>query len=125
MEICQANTKRGERCNVAAGDDGFCFAHSPRLKAKRDAARHLGGKRRRRIENSTPFPDCDARTLTGLAAFLDSLLRESWLLENSVARSRCLGYIAAVQKSVLIDSEIETRLTALETRLNAERTPTP
>lgn len=41
-------------------------------------------------------------------------MRDTWGLENSVARSRTLGYLAQIQKGVLAVGELEQRVAALE-----------
>jgi hypothetical protein len=114
MIHCKAKTSSGAPCNAKPNASGFCFAHDPERKRERDAARKLGGKHRKRGVSGTPFPDADTKTAQGLTAFLDVLLRETWVLEASIARSRTLAYIVSVQKSVLEVGEIEARISALE-----------
>jgi hypothetical protein len=41
---CRARRRDGQPCTVKALDDGYCFAHSPRLAEKRKAAHAAGGR---------------------------------------------------------------------------------
>jgi hypothetical protein len=119
---CKARNKNGAPCAANAGASGYCFTHNPAMRAKRAAARKLGGKHRRRVVSNQPFPTVDTQTAQGLIAFLDALLRETWKLEPGIARSRTLAYIASVLKTVLEVGEIEERLSALEAEVqNANR----
>ena len=114
-QTCKARTKSGTRCNAAATSSGYCFAHAEDLKAKRDAARVLGGRNRRRIANDVPFPaDVDPSTVKGLTQLLAVLIRQCWELENSIAKHRAMAYLCQVQRGIIESGEIETRLTALE-----------
>ena len=120
MNHCKAKTQNGEPCAARAGASGYCFAHDPAQGRKRAQARKLGGKHRKRGMSDTPFPDCDVKTALGLAAFVEKVMRETWTLEASIARSRTLGYLAQVQKGVIEVGELEERIARLE-QLFAER----
>jgi Family of unknown function (DUF5763) len=117
MTHCKAKTTNGEPCAAKPNASGYCFAHDPELARKRTQARKLGGRNRRRVLNDTPFPDCDVKTAQGLTAFVESVMRETWKLEASVARSRTLGYLAQVQKGIIEVGELEERVAAIETVL--------
>jgi hypothetical protein len=102
-------------------DSDFCFWHSPEHADEAAEAQRLGGLRRRRekaVASAYDFDGLDsvpkARRLLEIAA-LDSLA-----LENSVARSRTLAYLAQVALKALEVGEFEQRLDALE-RLVAPR----
>src|SRR2546428_530953 len=41
---CRATRRDGQPCRVRALEDGYCFAHSPKLAAKRKAAHAAGGR---------------------------------------------------------------------------------
>ena len=41
---CSAPTKTGEPCRGRPGESGYCFAHDPATKDKREAARVKGGE---------------------------------------------------------------------------------
>jgi len=121
-QTCKARTKSGTRCNAAATPSGHCFAHAEDLKAKRDAARVLGGRNRRRIANDVPFPEADPLTVQGLAVILAATMRQCWALENSLARGRVMAYLAATQRGIIESSDLENRIAALESRFSDEST---
>jgi hypothetical protein len=102
-------------------DSEFCFWHSPEHAEEAAEAQRLGGLRRRRekaVAGAYDFDGLDsvpkARRLLEIAA-LDSLA-----LENSVARSRTLAYLAQVALKALEVGELAERIDALE-RLVAPR----
>jgi len=102
-------------------DSEFCFWHSPEHAEEAAEAQRLGGLRRRRekaVAGAYDFDGLDsvpkARRLLEIAA-LDSLA-----LENSVARSRTLAYLAQVALKALEVGELAERIEALE-RLVAPR----
>ncbi len=41
---CSASTKTGKPCHGRPGESGYCFAHDPATKDKREAARVKGGE---------------------------------------------------------------------------------
>ena len=117
MAVCKAKKKDGKPCESAARASGYCFIHDPSQAKERAKARKLGGRNRKRGAGNTPYPDADTKTAQGLTTFLDALLRETWQLEQGIARSRTLAYIVSVQKSVLEVGELENRLEAIESVL--------
>lgn len=114
--MCRGRSKSGERCRANAGKDGYCFAHSPRLKAKRDAARRRGG--RGRAYPRIPSGSDDLSTLEGVRAGLQRVLAATWLLDNGTRRTRALCAVYALALRVL-ESEVKERLDSLESRLEA------
>ena len=119
---CRAVKDDGQPCRAPRlRDSDFCFWHSPEHADEAAEAQRLGGLRRRRekaVASAYDFDGLDsvpkARRLLEIAA-LDSLA-----LENSVARSRTLAYLAQVALKALEVGEFEQRLDALE-RLVAPR----
>ena len=93
----------------------FCFWHDPEHATEVAEARRLGGLRRRKekaVEGAYDFGGLvevsQVRRLLEIAA-LDTLS-----LENSVARSRTLAYLAQVALKALEVGAFEERLRALE-----------
>ena len=121
---CKALREDGGRCQsppLLEGD--FCLMHSPEHAEEMAEARRLGGLRRRReeaVSGASGFEGLgsveDIRRLLEIAA-LDTLG-----LENSVARSRTLAYLAQVALKALEVGELAERIDALE-RLVAPRLP--
>jgi len=121
---CRAVKDDGQPCRAPRlRDSEFCFWHSPEHAEEAAEAQRLGGLRRRRekaVAGAYDFDGLDsvpkARRLLEIAA-LDSLA-----LENSVARSRTLAYLAQVALKALEVGELAERIEALE-RLVAPRLP--
>ena len=119
---CRAVKDDGQPCRAPRlRDSEFCFWHSPEHAEEAAEAQRLGGLRRRRekaVAGAYDFDGLDsvpkARRLLEIAA-LDSLA-----LENSVARSRTLAYLAQVALKALEVGELAERIEALE-RLVAPR----
>ena len=113
---CKFRKEDGEPCRAPPLQDGdFCLWHSPEHADEVAEARRLGGLRRRReraVSGAYDFQGLgdviQIRRLLEIAA-LDTLS-----LENSVARSRSLAYLAQVALKALEIREFEDRLQALE-----------
>ncbi len=113
---CKALKEGGARCQSPPLLDGdFCLMHSPEHAGEVAEARRLGGLRRRRekaVSGAYDFEglaDVDqVRRLLEIAA-LDTLS-----LENSVARSRTLAYLAQAALKALEVGELAERIDALE-----------
>lgn len=113
---CKHRMDDGQPCRAAPlHDSDFCLFHSPEHAEEAAEARRLGGLRRRKekavagaydIEGLDDVPKI--RRLLEIAA-LDTLS-----LENSVARSRTLAYLAQVALKTLEVGEFEERLARLE-----------
>ncbi len=103
-------------------DEPYCFWHSPDHAQEATEARRLGGLRRKR-----ELAVSGAYELHGLASVLDvrRLLEiavlDTLALENGVARSRTLAYLAQVSLKALEVGELEARLGALETAVRGRR----
>jgi len=116
---CKARNENGDPCRQAALREGdFCFWHSPDHTEEAAEARRLGGLRRRRekaVAGAYEFEGFGSveqvRRLLEIAA-LDTLG-----LENSIARSRTLAYLAQVSLKLLEVGELEERVRALESLL--------
>lgn len=121
---CKAQNEKGAPCRQAALQDGdFCFWHSPDHAQEAAEARRLGGLRRRRekaVAEAYEFEGFGSveqvRRLLEIAA-LDTLG-----LENSIARSRVLAYLAQVSLKLLEVGELEERVRALESLLQPRLT---
>jgi len=118
---CSFIKEGGEPCEATPLLDApFCFWHDPEHAKEAEEARRLGGLRRRRekaVSGAYGFEGFESvgqiRRLIDIAA-IDTLA-----LENSVARSRTLAYLAQVGISLLEKGEMEERLRALEEMVRA------
>ena len=113
---CRAVKNDGQPCGAPRLRDGeYCFWHSPDHADELAEAQRLGGLRRRKEKTVAGAYDIEGlddvpkiRRLLEIAA-LDTLS-----LENSVARSRTLAYLAQIALKALEVGEFEARLEALE-----------
>ena len=113
---CKETRKDGLPCQGWAGANSeYCFAHDPALAAERKAARAKGGRARhgRRIVQGGNEP-VRVATVADVVDLLGRAINDTLALENSIARGRCLGYLAGVVVKALEASELEMRVTALE-----------
>ena len=117
---CEAITKLGQPCGAYAGDGStFCFWHDPARVEERRQARAKGGRARHGraigpVDHVAPvvieIPGDTLRILT-------EAINDVRALENSVARSRALGYLCGVVIKAFEVTELEGRMQALETIL--------
>jgi hypothetical protein len=119
---CKALKEDGSRCQAAPLLDGdFCLMHSPEHAEEMAEARRLGGLRRRREKTVSGAYDFEGLTDVGqVRRLLEIAVLDTLALENSVARSRTLAYLAQVALKALEVGEFDERLDALE-RLVAPR----
>jgi len=124
IRACKALKDDGSRCQAPPLLDGdFCLMHSPEHAEEMAEARRLGGLRRRREKAVSGAYDFDGLTDVGqVRRLLEIAVLDTLSLENSVARSRTLAYLAQVALKALEVGEFEDRLDALE-RLVAPRLP--
>lgn len=120
---CKARKENGEPCRQAPlqGKD-FCFWHDPEHAQEAAEARRLGGLRRRRertVAGAYAFEGLE--TVTGVRRLLEVAALDTLGLENSVARSRTLAYLAQVSVRLLEVGELEARLAALEATVNGRQ----
>jgi len=96
-------------------DDDLCFWHSPKYKEDADKARSLGGQRRRREHTVQATYDLEGlETIPQIRRLLEVAVADTLSLENSIARSRALAYLAQVAVMLLEKGEHEERLEAIE-----------
>jgi hypothetical protein len=122
MRACKALKEDGGRCQSPPLLDGdFCLMHSPEHAEEMAEARRLGGLRRRREKAVSGAYDFEGLADVGqVRRLLEIAALDTLSLENSVARSRTLAYLAQVALKALEVGEFEQRLDALE-RLVAPR----
>lgn len=92
--------------------------HSPEHAEAVTDARRLGGQRRRRDATFATIYDFDGlNTVTQIRRVVEIGVIGALELENSLSRSRTLGYLAQVALKTLEVGEIEERLAVLEATL--------
>ena len=114
---CQAVKDDGKRCEAAplTGEE-YCFWHSPKHADDVAEAGRLGGLRRRREKTVAVAYDLDGlATLDQIRRLLEIAVMDTLGLENSIARSRVLAYLAQVALKLTEAAELQERVAALET----------
>ncbi len=113
---CKFVKDGGEPCRAAPLQDGeFCLWHSPEHAEEVAEARRLGGLRRRKEKAVSGAYDVDGLESVGqIRRLLEIAVLDTLGLENSIARSRAIAYLAQVALKVLEVGEFQERLQALE-----------
>ena len=114
--VCQALKEDGSRCEAPPlVDEDFCFWHSPKHAEEVAEAGRLGGLRRRREKTVAAAYDLDGLdTVSQVRRLLQIAVMDTLGLENSIARSRVLAYLAQVALKTLEAGALQERLAALE-----------
>jgi hypothetical protein len=116
----------GDRCHApAVGDSPFCFWHDPDHSDEAAEARRLGGLRRRRERTVAGAYALEGlHTVEQVRRLLEIVILDTLGLENSVARSRTIAYLALALLKTFEAGELQQRLAALEAVLKP-RLPKP
>lgn len=114
--VCQALKEDGSRCEAPPlVDEDFCFWHSPKHSEEVAEAGRLGGLRRRREKTVAAAYDLEGLdTVSQVRRLLQIAVMDTLGLENSIARSRVLAYLAQVALKTLEAGALQERLAALE-----------
>ena len=117
---CLSLTDQGSPCRAAPGlGSDYCFWHDPEHQNEAAEARRLGGMRRRRESTIVgAFEVGDLDSVDDLRRLLQIAVLDTLGLENSIARSRTLGYLTQVGSVLLEKGEMEARLQELEATLS-------
>ena len=117
--VCQAVKEDGSRCEAPPLVDGeFCFWHSPEHTEEVAEAGRLGGLRRRREKTVAAAYDLEGLdTIQQVRRLLQIAVMDTLGLENSIARSRVLAYLAQVAIKTVEAGAFQERLAALESAM--------
>jgi hypothetical protein len=123
--LCQQILPDGRRCRARRiSSSSYCFFHDPESKGKRMAAQRAGGMKNKnrmaRLPELTPdAPLAEAKDVSRLLAQTINQVRRGEL-DPKVANA--VGYLAGILLKSIQESEIETRVAALEaaTRLPSD-----
>jgi hypothetical protein len=109
----------GERCRANAGQSGYCFAHDPSLKAKRDAARKAGGRKRARgaVVLPTNTPDVPLNDVADVVKLLGTTINQCRRGQLDTRAANAIGQLSSVLLRALTEADVEQRLAALEAAL--------
>ncbi len=114
--VCKAVKDNGSQCEAAPLTDGeHCFWHSPEHAEEVAEAGRLGGLRRRKEKAVSGAYDIEGlETVSEIRRLIEIAVLDTLGLENSIARSRTLAYLAQVALKALEVGAFEERLRALE-----------
>jgi hypothetical protein len=117
---CSFRKDDGEPCRAPPlRDSEFCIMHSPDHAEEVAEARRLGGLRRRREKTVAGAYEFEGlRSVEQIRRLLEIGVLDTLGLENSIARSRALAYMAQVSVRLLEVGELEERVQALESVLH-------
>ena len=116
---CKAAKENGESCRAAPlQNSDYCAMHDPAHADEMAEARRLGGLRRRKEKAVSGAYDIEGlENVQQVRRLLEIAALDTLSLENSIARSRTLAYLAQVALKALEAGEMEERLRALEQAL--------
>ena len=114
--VCKATKDDGSPCEAAPITGGdYCFWHDPERAEEVAEAGRLGGLRRRKEKTVAAAYDLDGLdTVDQVRRLLQIAVMDTLGLENSVARSRTLAYLAGIALKVVEVGDMQERLAALE-----------
>jgi len=113
---CAFQSPDGKPCRAAPLRDGeFCLMHSPEHIKEVQEARRLGGLRRKRESTvSSAYQFESLTSVEGIRRIIEVAVIDTLAMENSVARSRTLAYLAQIALHTLELGDLEERIVALE-----------
>src|SRR5438552_12758462 len=100
---CTALRGDGRPCRATPmADEPFCFWHSPATAEEATEARRLGGAHRRKKRAVASIDGLRGlRTVEDLQATLETVVIETFAIENSISRNRAIsGMLATAAKLV-------------------------
>jgi len=119
---CAFRFQDGRPCRAAPMHDGeFCLMHSPEHTQEVQGARRLGGLRRKRevaVSGAYDFDGLD--TVGSIRRLLEVAVLDTLSMDNSLSRSRTLGYLAQIALRALEVGELEQRVEVLEQAVHAD-----
>jgi hypothetical protein len=122
---CKGSTKSGAACRVAPlVESDYCFTHDPATAGERKAARSKGGAARhgRLIGTAGAVEPVNVKSTADIVRLLEQAINDCFAMENSLNRSRTIGYLAGVACKALELDELADRVAALESVLKARDT---
>jgi hypothetical protein len=118
---CREKNAQGEPCGATPrGESDLCLWHDPELKQVADDARRLGGQRRKR--DATLFAAYDLEGLRGMEQIqrlVEVAVTDLFAVEGGIQRAKALLSAAKTAADLWKTSELEERLTQMESVLLA------
>src|SRR5919106_7010606 len=122
---CAALKPNGARCRAnPLRESDYCLMHDPEHAGAVAEARKLGGLRKRREAALVGAYDLEGLdSLAVLERVLEIALLDTLGLDNSLNRSRTLGYLVGIGTRLWQEGETEERLRALEAAVQRQKMP--
>jgi hypothetical protein len=125
MNICQFIRSNGSPCSAPAGKSSqFCYHHDPARKEQAEKARLRGSEMARQKKlginqenNRGPLKQFKLRSLDDVRRLLAATINEFRIGQTTADEARVTAYVANILIGAIKDSEIETRLVELESRI--------
>ena len=116
MVGCSGTKDSGEPCRASKlRNSDYCLMHSPEHAEEMAEARRLGGLRRRReVAVSGAYEFSGLQSVADIRRIVEIGVLDTLSLENSIARSRTLAYLAMAAIKLLEVGELERRIELLE-----------
>jgi hypothetical protein len=122
---CASLKPNGARCRAnPLRESDYCLMHDPEHAEEVAEARKLGGLRKRRevaVIGAYSLDGLD--TLEFLQRVLAIALLDTLGMDNSLNRSRTLGYLVGIGTRLRQEGESEERLRALEAAVQRQKMP--
>ena len=122
---CACLKPDGLRCRAKPLRDGaYCLMHDPDHADQVVEARKLGGLRKRKEVAVIGAYDLEGLdSITFLERVLQIALLDTLAMDNSLNRSRTLGYLVGIGTRLRQEGETEERLQALEAAVRGQQVP--
>jgi len=120
---CIAFKENGQPCYAPKLQEGdHCLMHSPEHAEEMAEARRLGGLRRRReVAVSGAYEFSGLQSVADIRRIVEIGVLDTLSLENSIARSRTLAYLAMAAIKLLEVGELERRIALLEGAVHSQK----
>ncbi len=124
---CAAFNPHGVPCRAnPLRESDYCLMHDPQHAADVAEARRLGGLRKRREATLVGAYDLEGLdNLSFLQRVLAIALMDTLGMDNSLNRSRTLGYLVSIGTRLHQEGEMEERLRALEAAVRGQNSLPP
>ncbi len=121
--VCAAPRANGRPCKAAPLTSGnYCLMHDPEHAAEVAEGRKLGGYRRKREAAVIGAYDLEGMdSVTFLQRVLEIALLDTLGTDNTLNRSRTLGYLVGMGTKLRQEGETELRLAALEAAVHGRK----
>lgn len=113
--LCQQVTTDGRKCQARRiSGSRYCFFHAPEKRTERAAARKAGGLKKRMATLPEVTPDAPLADAHDVAKLLAQTINQVRCGKLDPKVANAVGYLAGVLLKTMQQTELETRIAALE-----------